>query len=231
MPDPASPRARLLAGAGQVGAELSEQQGDALLEFAELLRRWNRAFNLISRRDIDRLLPRHLLDSLSAAPLLRGEGVMDLGTGAGLPGVPLAIARGDLQFTLVDRSERKIRFVDQAVRTLALGNVSTYCGDVRRLPGEVRFGSVVSRAVADIAQLWQLSAPRLAPGGCLVVMYRGQSAEAAQRSPVAVPAGAEVAERRTVDIPGLEQPHELIVLTPVPGDAPARARAKGSAAE
>jgi 16S rRNA (guanine527-N7)-methyltransferase len=70
--------------------------------------------------------------------LLRGEGVMDLGTGAGLPGVPLAIACGDLQFTLVDRSERKIRFVDQAVRTLALGNVSTYCGDVRGLPEDVR---------------------------------------------------------------------------------------------
>jgi 16S rRNA (guanine527-N7)-methyltransferase len=229
VPEPAGPRARLLADAGRMGVTLSEQQCDALLEFADLLRRWNRAFNLISRRDIDRLLPRHLLDSLSVVPLLRGAGVMDLGTGAGLPGVPLAIACGGEQFTLVDRNERKIRFVDQAVRTLALENVSTYCGDVRDLPADARFGSVVSRAVADIPLLWQLSASRLAPGGCLVVMHRGQSLKAALRPQVAAPAGAEVVERRTVVIPGLEQPHELIVLAPAPGAASASARGGGAA--
>lgn len=222
MPEPAGLRADLLEDAAQIEVVLSEQQGDALLEFADLLRRWNRAFNLISRRDIDRLLSRHLLDSLSAAPLLRRGGVMDLGTGAGLPGVPLAIARRDLQFRLVDRNERKIRFVDQAVRILALKNVSTYCGDVRALPVGLRFGSVVSRAVADVTKLWRLSAPWLAPGGCLVVMHRGQSREAAQRSQVTAPPGAEVAERRMVHIPGLEQPHELIVLTAALGEAPAR---------
>ncbi|MEQ8858255.1 MAG: 16S rRNA (guanine(527)-N(7))-methyltransferase RsmG [Pseudomonadales bacterium] len=225
MPEVIGP-ARLESAAAALGVALDPDQVAALVAFAELLLRWNRTFNLISRRDVERLLPRHLLDSLSVAPLLRGGRVMDLGTGAGLPGVPLAIARKDLAFTLVDRSGRKIRFVDRAVRELGLGNVETRCADVRELPGDLRFDTVVSRAVADLATAWALAAPRLETGGRLVVMHRVQGEEDAT---VIAPPSSRVLDRRSVHIAGLERPHDIVVLgaaddrcDALPGDDNAR---------
>lgn len=200
--------ARLTEGAAAVGVTLAPRQAAALAEFGELLLRWNHAFNLISRRDVARLVPRHLLDSLSVAPLLEGGEAMDLGTGAGLPGVPLAIAREDVRFTLVDRSGRKIRFVDRAVRSLNLSNVSTWCGDVRELPA-IGFDTVVCRAVADLDACWDLAAARLRQGGRLLVMHRGQG-DGDEPGDTA-PASA-VAQRCRVRIPGLERAHEIVVL-------------------
>ncbi|MDZ7668392.1 MAG: 16S rRNA (guanine(527)-N(7))-methyltransferase RsmG [Gammaproteobacteria bacterium] len=213
VPDTAGEVCALATGAQALGVKLDDDQCGRLLEFARLLEHWNRAFNLISRRDVDRLLPRHLLDSLSGAALLDGTEIMDLGTGAGLPGVPLAIARADLHFTLVDRSERKIRFVRQAVRSLALNNVSTWCGDAQALPEEARFDSVICRAVAGLDACWALARARLGPGGRLVIMHRGQHPAAEQAQPLALPADARLLERRLVEIAGLEHPHELVVLT------------------
>lgn len=213
MPDAAGAGCALAAGARALGVTLDDAQCRRLLEFARLLEHWNRTFNLISRRDIDRLLPRHLLDSLSAAPLLAGTEIMDLGTGAGLPGVPLAVARGDLQFTLVDRSERKMRFVGQVVRALSLENVSTWCVDAGGLPEEARFDSVICRAVAGLDASWALAHAYLRPEGRLVIMHRGQHPAAESAQPLEVPAGAQLLERRLVEIAGLEHPHELVVLT------------------
>lgn len=213
MPDAAGERCALAAGAQALGVKLDDDQCARLLEFARLLEHWNRAFNLISRRDVDRLLSRHLLDSLSAAPLLGGSEIMDLGTGAGLPGVPLAIARGDLQFTLVDRSERKMRFVGQVVRALSLNNVSTWCVDAEAVSGEARFDSVICRAVAGLDAAWALAQARLGPGGRLVIMHRAQHPAAEPAQPLTLPAGARLLERRLVEIAGLEHPHELVVLT------------------
>ncbi len=200
---------RLAGGAETLGVQLAPRQVRLLVDFAELLERWNRAFNLISRRDVARLLPRHLLDSLSVVPLLGAGRVMDLGTGAGLPGVPLAIARPDVQFTLVDRSSRKIRFVQRAVRTLELGNVLAWCGDVRERPAGERFDAVVCRAVAELDLAWALAAPRLRRGGRLLVMHRGQGADA---GPVAPPPGARIVDQHQLRIPGLERPHGIVVL-------------------
>jgi 16S rRNA (guanine527-N7)-methyltransferase len=201
----------LVADAGTLGVRLEIRQAAALLQFGDLLLRWNRAFNLISRRDTGRLVSRHLLDSLSVTPWLHGREVMDLGTGAGLPGVPLAIAREDSSFTLVDRSERKIRFIDQVVRTLGLTNVATRCGDVRSLPDSAIFDTVVSRAVASVDEIWALAEPRLRPGGRVLIMHRGQAP--AERDVVVggLPGGC-VHDRILLQLPGLPQPHELVVL-------------------
>lgn len=213
MPDAGGEGCALAAGAQALGVTLDDAQCCRLLEFARLLEHWNRTFNLVSRRDIDRLLPRHLLDSLSALPLLAGTEIMDLGTGAGLPGVPLAVARADAQFTLVDRSERKMRFVRQAVRALSLTNVATRCVDAGALPEAARFDSVICRAVAGLDTCWALAQGRLRPGGRLVIMHRGQQPAAATAERLGVPAGAQLLERRLVEITGLEHPHELVVLT------------------
>ncbi len=201
---------RLVADAAAVGVALDDRQAEALLRFRDLLLRWNRAFNLVSRRDTHRLLVRHLLDSLSIAPYLRGSRVLDLGTGAGLPGVPLAIARGDVSFTLVDRSERKIRFLHQVVRSLGLSNVRAWCGDVRALPAETPFDTVVCRAVAGVTQVWALAGERLHPGGCMLIMHRSRSAGEPEE-PGDLP-GGRLRERKHLCIPGREEPHELLVI-------------------
>jgi 16S rRNA (guanine527-N7)-methyltransferase len=207
----------IVADAALLGVALETRQAELLLQFGALLLRWNQAFNLVSRRDTGRLVSRHLLDSLSIAPWLQGPTVMDLGTGAGLPGVPLAIAREELRFTLVDRSERKIRFVDQAIRTLALSNVTGWCGDVRALPESATYDTVVSRAVAAPPEIWALAGPRLRPGGRLLIMHRGQTpaGSGAGGAPAAADGeltGGIVRERVWLPVPGLEQPHELMVL-------------------
>jgi 16S rRNA (guanine527-N7)-methyltransferase len=206
----------IVANAASLGVAIERRQAEALLQFGDLLLRWNRAFNLISRRDTARLVPRHLLDSMSIAPWLTGTAVMDLGTGAGLPGVPLAIAREELSFTLVDRSARKIRFIDQVVRTLGLSNITTWCGDVRDLPQQETFDSVVCRAVASVQEIWELAGQRARPGGRVLIMHRGQVPRADAAQGTALPAGALVGvcrqERVLLQVPGLEHPHELVVL-------------------
>ena len=216
--DAAGARSDLLTGAAALGVDLNAAQADALLGFGALLARWNQAFNLVSRRDIERLLPRHLLDSLSAAPELAPSRVLDLGTGAGLPGVPLAIVRPQLQFTLVDRNERKIRFIGQVARELELANVTPLCADVARMPGDETFDTVVTRAVAAPAGVWALAEPRLAPAGRLVLLHRvhdGRAApapEAAAAESGAAPPGARILGRHLAAIPGLAERHEVLVL-------------------
>jgi 16S rRNA (guanine527-N7)-methyltransferase len=217
VPDLGASPERLAADAAALGIRLAPRQADRLLEFGVLLLRWNRAFNLVSRRDTDRLVPRHLLDSLSVAPWLRGQ-VMDLGTGPGLPGVPLAIAREELDFTLVDRSERRIRFIDQAIRALGLANVRTWCGDVRALPESASYDTVVCRAVAAAPEIWSLAETRLRPGGRLLIMHRSQTRSPGRDADAAGDAGAAalpdgvLQERVQLQVPGLAQPHELLVV-------------------
>ncbi|MFU8813867.1 MAG: 16S rRNA (guanine(527)-N(7))-methyltransferase RsmG [Pseudomonadales bacterium] len=212
MPEVTADPDSIVIAAAALDVALERRQAETLLQFGALLLRWNRAFNLISRRDTGRLLPRHLLDSLSIAPWLVGREVMDLGTGAGLPGVPLAIAREDLRFTLVDRSERKIRFIKQVVRALELANVSSWCGDVRSLPDTVAFDTIVCRAVAPPGDVWALAGGRIRLGGRMLIMHRGQSAPTASEEDQQVLPGAVLCERVQLQVPGLQQSHELLVL-------------------
>ncbi|MEZ5558539.1 MAG: 16S rRNA (guanine(527)-N(7))-methyltransferase RsmG [Pseudomonadales bacterium] len=191
--------AQVIADAAGLGVVLSLRQAERLLGFAALLLRWNRSFNLISRQDQNRLYERHLLDSLCLAPWLEGGPVLDLGTGAGLPGIPLAIAREDLQFLLADRNARRIRFVERAVRELAIGNARARCVDAAQIDEPGAFGCVVSRAVTDLATLWRLAAPLLAARGVLLVLH---SVQQAVREDAARLGDSVTAEIREVEVPG-----------------------------
>lgn len=209
----------LRSDARALGVDLDADQAGRLATFAGLLEHWNRSFNLVSRQDVGRLHARHLLDSLSAVPWLAGTSIMDLGTGAGLPGLPLAIAQPQRSFTLVDRSSRKIRFVGNACRSLGLDNVTPVAGDVRGLPADSRFDTIVARAVADMAAVWALGRARLRPGGRLVMWWRGQSGEARPEDPPDdLPGLAQVTIHEIV-IPGLRRPHRLAVLEAEGGGA------------
>jgi 16S rRNA (guanine527-N7)-methyltransferase len=141
------------------------------MQFGDFLLRWNKAHNLISRRDEHRIETRHLLDSETLLPYLHGEQILDCGSGAGLPGIPLAIAEPSINFLLLDRSERKVRFLNQVIRELKLNNVATVCADMNTFSPETKFDTIVSRAVASPQNLWPIWQPWLASGGRAVFQF------------------------------------------------------------
>ena len=145
----------------------------SLAQFVELLRKWNRSFNFISRQDIERIVPRHILDSLTGVNVLRGARILDVGSGAGLPGLALAIAEPSRSFVLCDRSERRMRFCAAAIRDLGLENVETWVGDFTpRSTPEGKFDTVVARGVATASLVWDMVKPVLSPNGRVVVYAR-----------------------------------------------------------
>lgn len=169
-------------------ARFLEQRGvesgravEALRHYERLIRHWSARGNLVSRRDLDRLRDRHVLDSLSLLSWWRGS-LADVGSGAGFPGIPLAIVRPDSPVTLVERSERKARFLQQVVIELALGNVEVIEADVGQPPasgsmdGRV-FDTVTARAVAPPAASWRLLRGLLAPAG-VALLQSGDPLEA-----------------------------------------------------
>ena len=192
----------LESGALELGVGLNAAQIERLVRFATLLRRWNDAFNLVSRRDVPRIAARHLLDALSLVPMIVGRRVLDLGTGAGLPGIPLAIARPDVEFTLLDRSERRIRFVRQAKLDLSLENVDPVSADYADFRPGALFDTVVSRAVAKPAALWRDASRLLAVDG--IALFQVGALERDSDLP-----DANV-ESVSVRIPGLVQLHRVL---------------------
>ena len=139
----------LAQGVAALGLILDGQQLARLLGFLDLLARWNRRFNLTAIRDASAMVSHHLLDSLAVAPYLQGESVLDLGTGAGLPGLPLAIAEPSRRFWLLDSNGKKVRFVRQAVLELGLSNVEPVQSRIESYRPGRKFSTIVVRAVAS----------------------------------------------------------------------------------
>lgn len=167
MPPPRLLEARACGGSSPpaaAGAGLGGQQFEALCAYEALLRRWGKRYNLVSRRDLERLWPRHIEDSLALAPWCFGS-VVDVGSGAGLPGVPLAVAHPQLAVTLLERSERKCAFLRHVAIELGLRNVAVEQADARRFRAAAGFQTGVARAVAPPAAAWRLLKPLLARDG------------------------------------------------------------------
>ena len=205
--------AALMDGARALGVELNSTSVTRLMSYTRLLERWNKAFNLVSRKDMDRLVARHLLDSLSVLPWLEGPRVMDLGTGAGLPGIPLAIARSDLSFTLVDRNNRKIRFLTEVIGELKLANVFTCCENVRAGDKHEKFSTVTARAVAPAIEVWWLVRDRLEVGGRLILLNRVLSdvtEDVQDSAEMEFPGG--VVDQVEVRVPGLTRARAVTIV-------------------
>ncbi|MCP4284405.1 MAG: 16S rRNA (guanine(527)-N(7))-methyltransferase RsmG [Gammaproteobacteria bacterium] len=149
---------------------LNAQQQERLLDYLSLLNRWNKIYNLTAVRDPNEVVSRQLLDSLSILPLLSGHDILDVGTGPGLPGIPLAIARPDLCLTLLDSNSKKSRFVVQAKIELQLGNLTVARGRVEKFAPDTLFDMVLSRAFASLPDMLALSSHLVAAGGCVLAM-------------------------------------------------------------
>jgi len=199
---------RLHAGARTLGIELSLQQGATLLRLLDELEQWNRAYNLTAVTDRAKMLNLHLLDSLSASAALQGERIADVGTGAGFPGLPLAVLHPQRQFTLLDSNGKKIRFVAHAIRTLGLANVQAVQSRAEALRPAAPFNTVLARAVAPLPKL--LTAVRaLCDGNTRVVALKGRipGAELA-----ALPSDWQLLSSRAVRLPGVAAERHVLTL-------------------
>lgn len=163
-------RHQLSEGLRVMAIDLSERRQQLLLDYLALLLKWNKAFNLTAIRDPGEMVPRQLLDSLSILNLVQGERVLDVGTGPGLPGIPLAVAQPDRQFVLIDSNGKKTRFVQQAVVALGLDNVQVVRTRVEAYQPDAGFDTITSRAFAALPRMVQLTRHLLADQGRLLAM-------------------------------------------------------------
>ncbi|WP_333620473.1 16S rRNA (guanine(527)-N(7))-methyltransferase RsmG [Pantoea septica] len=135
------------------GISLSDQQKEQLVAYVGLLDKWNKAYNLTSVRDPQQMLVRHILDSIVVAPHLKGERFIDVGTGPGLPGIPLAIVLPQVHFTLLDSLGKRVRFLRQVQHELGLPNITPVQSRVETFPSEPPFDGVISRAFASLQDM------------------------------------------------------------------------------
>jgi 16S rRNA (guanine527-N7)-methyltransferase len=195
---------RLREGLGALGLALSNDQQQQLLAYLQLIAKWNRVYNLTAVRDPQDMLVQHLLDSLAIMPpLLRQTAgaalrVLDVGAGAGLPGVVIAICRPDLTVDCVDTVAKKAAFVQQVAVSLGLANLNGVHARVENLSGP--YGLVTSRAFASLADFATWSAPALAPGGVWLAMKGKHPADEI----AALPGGVEVFHVEPLRVPGME---------------------------
>jgi 16S rRNA (guanine527-N7)-methyltransferase len=203
-------RERLASGAHDLGIALTDAQGDALTTLLAELGEWSGRFNLTAIRTPADMLTKHVLDSLAVHPHLRGTSVADVGTGAGFPGLPLAIVDPDRSFTLLEATAKKARFVEHAVERLGLGNVAVVNERAERYrPPRPGFDSVVARALGELAEFVRVAGHLCAPEGKLLAM-KGKSPEAEIDR---LPRGWRVAALRRLHVPGLEAERHLVELT------------------
>ncbi|MCJ0826408.1 16S rRNA (guanine(527)-N(7))-methyltransferase RsmG [Luteimonas sp. 50] len=208
---PDAVHAQLDAGLDALG--LARDHAVPLLAYLGLLLRWNRAYNLTAIRDPREMVGKHLLDSLAMhasvdAIAAAGGSLADLGTGAGLPGIPLAIVKPGLQVTLVEANGKKARFLREVVRTLPLANARVVESRIEALDAPAAFDAITARALATLPLILELGGHLLKPGGVLLAMKGALPSQEI----AALPAGWRLQDVRPLTVPGLAAERHLVVV-------------------
>ena len=198
----------LAAGIAALGLALPDGAEAKLLAYLALLDKWNRVYNLTAVRDVERMVSHHLLDSLAAVPYFQGATALDVGSGGGLPGIPLAIARPELRVTLIDSIAKKTAFLLQAKAELGLANLNVITGRVEDFRPETGFDVITSRAFSDLREFVTLTRHLLQPGGRWLAMKGLYPNEEI----AILPNGVKVSADHALAVPGLEASRHLIVL-------------------
>jgi 16S rRNA (guanine527-N7)-methyltransferase len=196
----------LADGLAKLEIALPEAVQWQLLAFRDLLLKWNKTYNLTALRDPDQAISHHLLDSLAILPHVGDGPLLDVGSGGGLPGIPLAIARPDLAVCMVDTVQKKTTFLQQAVIELGLKNVTVHHARVEEMVGQ--FAQITSRAFAELSLFVNLTRHLLAPGGRWLAM-KGMRPDG---EIAALPAGIVVDSIIPLTVPGLDAERHLIIL-------------------
>lgn len=196
---------QLATGVATLGCGLEPAQQDQLLAYIALLEKWNKAFNLTAVRDPAEMVTRHVLDSLAVLPFLSDQSTLDVGTGPGIPGIILAIARPDQHFTLLDSNGKKTRFVRQARRELGLDNVEVVHGRVEQY--RTQPGQIICRAFASLTDMLSLMAPVIGPVTRVLAM-KAATTEAEMATLTRQWRGI----CHVLNVPGLDEPRTLVEL-------------------
>jgi 16S rRNA (guanine527-N7)-methyltransferase len=199
-------------GLAELGCPLPTATEGQLLAYIHLLAKWNRTYNLTAVREPAQMVPRHLLDSLAILPYLAGPRVLDLGTGAGLPGLPLALARPDVHFVLLDSNAKKTRFVVQACAELGVKNVETVHGRVENYHPTPLFDTIVSRAFSTIAAMLVAGRHLCRPGGRFLAMKGVYP----QDELAELPPGFTMSGVEALRVPGLDAARHVAIITCTP---------------
>lgn len=194
-------------------AKLGEEQLSLLLQYVELLQKWNQTYNLTAIEDSSEIISKHILDSLSVSKYLDGKNILDVGSGAGLPGIPLAILFPDKQYTLLDSNVKKTRFIQQAVIDLGLRNVQTLHQRVEDFnvadQASIEFNIIISRAFAASDKLFvsceQVLKFLSAKGKIIFMLGKQNRLEA-------LPNGYNVVEIHSIEIPNLEAQRHIAIV-------------------
>lgn len=196
----------LAAGLAELGLVLPAQAQQQLLDFRDLLLKWNKTYNLTALRDPEQAISHHLLDSLAILPHVGAGPLLDVGSGGGLPGIPLAIARPALAVAMVDTVQKKATFLQQAAIQLGLKNVTAHHARVEEMGGQ--YAQISSRAFAELKLFVDLTRHLLAPDGRWLAM-KGQRPDAELQ---ALPADIVVEAVIPLSVPGLDAERHLIIL-------------------
>ena len=196
-------------GVSAMGLDLPLAARERLAAHLALIAKWNRVHNLTAVRETQQMVVLHLLDSLSVLPHLESaRTILDVGSGPGLPGIPIAIARPDAAVTLLDSNHKKCAFLQQAKTELALANVEIVCGRVGEWLPERKYDAVVSRAFSDLADFVSQAQHLVAPGGRLIAMKGVYPFEEIAR----VPATHRVAQVLELRVPTLDAKRHLVFV-------------------
>ncbi|MGP1680074.1 MAG: 16S rRNA (guanine(527)-N(7))-methyltransferase RsmG [Burkholderiales bacterium] len=199
---------QLQRGLIALGLTLERDTQQRLLEYIALIEKWNRVYSLTAIREPEKMVSHHLLDSLAVAPHLHAKRFLDVGSGAGLPGIPLALANAHMHVTLLDSNHKKAAFLNQAVVELKLKNAEV-CGErVESWQTQNRFDVIISRAFSDLGEFVRITQHLLAPGGLFAAMKGLHPYEEIER----LPPDCKVRQVLPLAVPGVEGARHLVLI-------------------